>query len=60
MRQLLTIALSALMLSGCMAGWKSNRTGARWTIDGAAREPTNTRPASAPYPGSRLQPWVKL
>jgi PBP1b-binding outer membrane lipoprotein LpoB len=30
MKHILTIALCALMLSGCMAEWKSPRTGQRW------------------------------
>jgi hypothetical protein len=30
MRRILTIPLCALMLSGCMANWKSPRTGPRW------------------------------
>ena len=35
MKQVLTIALCALMLSGCVANWSSNRTGPRWR-DGPA------------------------
>ena len=31
MRLILTIAISALVLSGCVANWPSNRTGPRWT-----------------------------
>jgi hypothetical protein len=30
MRLILTIALSALVLTGCIANWPSNRTGPRW------------------------------
>jgi hypothetical protein len=30
MRRILAIALCALMLSGCIAEWKSPRTGPRW------------------------------
>lgn len=39
MRLLLTITLCALMLSGCIAEWKSNRTGPRW----------KDQPASQPF-----------
>jgi hypothetical protein len=31
MRRILTIAVATLMLTGCMADWKSPRTGSRWT-----------------------------
>jgi hypothetical protein len=34
MRLILTIALSALMLSGCVANWPSNKTGPRWRDGG--------------------------
>jgi len=30
MKQFLVIALVAVMLSGCMVNWPSNRTGSRW------------------------------
>jgi hypothetical protein len=33
MRRILTIVLSALLLSACMADWKSDRTGPRWSGD---------------------------
>jgi hypothetical protein len=31
MRRILTIVVSALMLSACMANWPSNNHGPRWT-----------------------------
>jgi hypothetical protein len=48
MRQILTIALSALLLCGCIAEWKSNRTGPRWN-DGPHTTPmdqTSTPPVN--------------
>jgi hypothetical protein len=39
MKRILVVALSALMLSGCIAEWKSNRTGPRW----------KDQPASQPF-----------
>jgi len=38
MRRILAIALCALMLSGCIAEWKSNQTGPRWH-DGPGIQP---------------------
>jgi hypothetical protein len=38
MRLILTIAVAALMLSGCMANWQSNKTGPRWAADPYAGE----------------------
>jgi hypothetical protein len=38
MKQILVIALSAVVLSGCIAEWKSNRSGPRWK-DQAASQP---------------------
>ena len=38
MRRILTIALCALLLSGCVAQWPSNRSGARFT-EGPGMQP---------------------
>jgi hypothetical protein len=48
MRRILTIAFATLMLTGCMADWKSPRTGSRWA-SGPDLAPTsdNGRTASA-------------
>jgi hypothetical protein len=39
MTRLLAIALSALLLSGCIAEWKSDRTGPRWNDQPNASNP---------------------
>ena len=39
MRLAVTILLTALILSGCVANWPSNRTGPRWT-SGPNMQPT--------------------
>jgi hypothetical protein len=46
MRLILTITLSALMLSGCMANWPSHRTGPRWQ-----GQPSDNSNANPPPPG---------
>jgi PBP1b-binding outer membrane lipoprotein LpoB len=51
MRRFLAIALSALMLSGCMAEWKSNKTGPRWKEQPAAT------PFNNPNPGPGAQSY---
>jgi len=38
MKLILIVALSALMLSSCVANWPSNRTGPRWK-DGPGTTP---------------------
>jgi hypothetical protein len=43
MRLIVTIALSALLLAGCIAQWPSNRTGPRFT-GGPNLSPTNPAP----------------
>ena len=50
MRLILTVALCALTLSGCMANWPSHRTGPRWTGG----------PADAPfYQGGMSTPAIE-
>jgi len=46
MKRILAIALSTLMLSGCIAEWKSGRTGPRWKDQPAATHPDS--PDSGP------------
>lgn len=57
MRQILMIAVSALVLSGCMAQWPSNRTGPRFKdapglqpfYDGSLAPPTTPPPPSSSH-----------
>jgi hypothetical protein len=45
MKLILTIALSAFMLSGCMAEWPSHRTGPRFT-SGPGLSPIGASPSN--------------
>jgi hypothetical protein len=63
MKRLLVIALSALMLSGCIAEWPSKRSGERWTGDyggsgpAGSGDPVMKHPASPnPFASGRLTP----
>ena len=47
MKHVLTIALSTLLLAGCVAQWPSHRTGPRWT-DGPNVQPLHASAPSMP------------
>jgi hypothetical protein len=53
MKRILTIALAALTLSGCMANWKSPRTGPRFSDGpglGESYDSTRVPPNAPPLP----------
>jgi|GEM_PF-4970245 len=56
MTRLLAIALSTLLLSGCMAEWKSNKTGPRWMDQPNASQPETFGPTPTVNPESHTGP----
>jgi hypothetical protein len=50
MRLTLAVALSALMLCGCVANWHSNRTGPRWTEGPGTTPPPDVASGSLMVP----------
>jgi hypothetical protein len=50
MRLALTIALSTLMLSGCMADWPSHKTGPRWKEGPGTTQPPDVQSGSILVP----------
>jgi hypothetical protein len=50
MKRILVIALSALMLAGCVAEWKSNRTGPRWKEGPGTSAPPDIQSGTAMTP----------
>ena len=47
MKHVLTIALAALLLTGCVAQWPSHRTGSRW-VGGPDVHPLNASALTMP------------
>ncbi len=50
MRKALTLLLAALLLSGCVAEWKSNRTGPRWKEGPGTTPPQDVQSGTAVTP----------
>jgi hypothetical protein len=50
MRKMVTLFLAALLLSGCVAEWKSHKTGARWHNGPGTTPPPDVESGSATTP----------